>query len=69
MAAADYDDLIDYTPLYEVETPEPTIIKKGSYVGIQSTGFRDFLLKPELLSATQDCGFEAPSEGTLICFL
>jgi ATP-dependent RNA helicase UAP56/SUB2 len=23
--------------------------KKGSYVGIHSTGFRDFLLKPELL--------------------
>ena len=37
--------------------------KKGSYVGIHSTGFRDFLLKPELLRATSDCGFEHPSEG------
>jgi ATP-dependent RNA helicase UAP56/SUB2 len=30
--------------------------KKGSYVGIHSTGFRDFLLKPELLRAITDCG-------------
>lgn len=37
--------------------------KKGSYVGIHSTGFRDFLLKPELLRAIGDCGFEHPSEG------
>jgi len=35
--------------------------KKG-YVGIHSTGFRDFLLKPELLRAIVDCGFEHPSE-------
>lgn len=37
-------------------------VKKG-YVGIHSTSFRDFLLKPELLRAIQDCGFEHPSEG------
>ncbi|OAQ97638.1 hypothetical protein LLEC1_05778 [Akanthomyces lecanii] len=37
--------------------------KKGSYVGIHSTGFRDFLLKPELLRAIGDCGFEHPSEA------
>lgn len=37
--------------------------KKGSYVGIHSTGFRDFLLKPELLRAIADLGFEHPSEG------
>ena len=36
---------------------------KGSYVGVHSTGFRDFLLKPELLKAITDCGFEHPSEG------
>ena len=36
---------------------------KGSYVGINSTSFRDFLLKPELLRAITDCGFEHPSEG------
>lgn len=42
--------------------------KKGSYVGIHSTGFRDFLLKPELLRAIVDCGFEHPSEGWLFFF-
>ena len=36
--------------------------KKG-YVTIHSTGFKDFLLKPELLRAIVDCGFEHPSEG------
>lgn len=36
---------------------------KGAYVGIHSTGFRDFLLKGELLRAITDCGFEHPSEG------
>lgn len=37
--------------------------KKGSYVGIHSTGFKDFLLKPELSRAITDAGFEHPSEG------
>ncbi|KAK6351683.1 Suppressor of the cold-sensitive snRNP biogenesis mutant brr1-1 [Orbilia javanica] len=41
--------------------------KKGSYVGIHSTGFRDFLLKPELLRAIVDCGFEHPSEVQQVC--
>ena len=35
---------------------------KGSYVSIHSSGFRDFLLKPELLRAIVDCGFEHPSQ-------
>jgi hypothetical protein len=40
----------------------PGAVKKG-YVGIHTSGFRDFLLKPELLKAIVDCGFEHPSEG------
>ncbi|XP_027200316.1 ATP-dependent RNA helicase 25E [Dermatophagoides pteronyssinus] len=36
--------------------------KKAGYVSIHSSGFRDFLLKPELLRAIVDCGFEHPSE-------
>lgn len=36
---------------------------KGTYVSIHSSGFRDFLLKPELLRAIIDCGFEHPSAG------
>ncbi|KAG2239520.1 hypothetical protein Bca52824_091665 [Brassica carinata] len=35
---------------------------KKCYVGIHSSGFRDFLLKPELLRAIVDSGFEHPSE-------
>lgn len=47
--------------------PEPTLpTQQGSYVGIHSTGFRDFLLKPELLRAISDLGFEHPSEGKFL---
>ncbi|KAJ3105267.1 Suppressor of the cold-sensitive snRNP biogenesis mutant brr1-1 [Phlyctochytrium planicorne] len=42
-------------------------VKKGSYVGVHATGFRDFLLKPELTRAIQDCGFEHPSEVQQEC--
>ena len=35
--------------------------KKGHYVGIYASTFRDFILKPELLRAVVDCGFEHPS--------
>ena len=35
---------------------------KGNYVSIHSSGFRDFLLKPEILRSIVDCGFEHPSE-------
>merc|ERR1711923_104123 len=40
---------------------------KGNYVSIHSSGFRDFLLKPEILRAIGDCGFEHPSEGQHEC--
>jgi ATP-dependent RNA helicase UAP56/SUB2 len=39
------------------------VTAKGSYAGIHSTRFEDFLLKPELIRAITDCGFEHPSEG------
>ena len=62
------EELLDYEE--EEEAPADAgakggdaAVKKG-YVGIHSTGFRDFLLKPELLRAIVDCGFEHPSEGT-----
>ncbi|TYI06185.1 hypothetical protein ES332_A10G140400v1 [Gossypium tomentosum] len=35
------------------------------YVGIHSSGFRDFLLKPELFRSIVDSGFEHPSEAHL----
>mmetsp|Transcript_15335 Transcript_15335/g.36477 ORF Transcript_15335/g.36477 Transcript_15335/m.36477 type:complete len:435 (-) Transcript_15335:340-1644(-) len=60
------EELVDYE---EVDAPEgdtkPTndaAQNKKGYVGIHATGFKDFLLKPELLRAIQDCGFEHPSE-------
>ncbi|KAK4569592.1 Suppressor of the cold-sensitive snRNP biogenesis mutant brr1-1 [Recurvomyces mirabilis] len=40
---------------------------KGSYVGIHSTSFRDLLLKPEIMKAITDCGFEHPSEVQQVC--
>ncbi|VEN34564.1 unnamed protein product [Callosobruchus maculatus] len=67
---ADADDLLDYE---DEEQTEQTITEekekdankkgvKGTYVSIHSSGFRDFLLKPEILRAIVDCGFEHPSE-------
>jgi len=65
------DDLLDYE---EEENNEQTDAGKngveakkegavkGNYVSIHSSGFRDFLLKPEILRAIVDCGFEHPSE-------
>lgn len=46
------------------EEPKKEVKAKGAYTSIHSSGFRDFLLKPELMRAIQDCGFEHPSEGT-----
>ena len=68
------EELLDYSDSEEIavtsavtagegETNDKEADKKGSYVGIHATGFRDFLLKPELLRAIGDCGFEHPSEG------
>merc|ERR1711865_1039667 len=44
------------------EKPQEEVKKGSSYSGIHASGFRDFLLKPELLRAVVDCGFEHPSE-------
>ncbi|PPS09584.1 hypothetical protein GOBAR_AA11062 [Gossypium barbadense] len=38
------------------------------YVGIHSSGFKDFLLKPELLRSIVDSGFKHPSEGKVVDF-
>merc|ERR1719427_583282 len=58
------EELVDYEEGGEEEksVSKSKEVKKGSYVGIHSSGFRDFLLKQELLLAIQDCGFEHPSE-------
>ena len=41
---------------------EPRLFK-GGHTSLHATGFKDFLLRPELLQAIKDCGFEHPSEG------
>lgn len=60
----DYDDADVEEPPAETEGGEK---KSGGYVSINSTGFRDFLLKPELMKAIVDCGFEHPSEVQAEC--
>lgn len=60
------NELLDYEDDEEPQAVTDALGKKdvkGSYVSIHSSGFRDFLLKPELLRAIVDCGFEHPSEG------
>uniref|UniRef100_H2YEA4 RNA helicase n=1 Tax=Ciona savignyi TaxID=51511 RepID=H2YEA4_CIOSA len=67
--ATEAEELLDYDEEEHETTQEITTEKKdakkdvkGTYVSIHSSGFRDFLLKPELLRAIVDCGFEHPSE-------
>jgi ATP-dependent RNA helicase UAP56/SUB2 len=64
------EELVDYDegPLAEPEAARgKKEIKRGSYVGIHATGFRDLLLRPELINAVTDCGFEHPSEVQQEC--
>ncbi|KAH8120505.1 ATP-dependent RNA helicase SUB2 [Phellopilus nigrolimitatus] len=80
MSHNDAEDLIDYSD--EADTNDhadpasngaaATTIADGdgkekNFSGIHSTGFRDFLLKPELLRAISDLGFEHPSEVQQEC--
>jgi ATP-dependent RNA helicase UAP56/SUB2 len=75
MAAAKPAEEFNVDELAEYEEPEhgdaPAAAEKATeakktdkdtYTAIHSTGFREFLLKPELLRAIGDCGFEHPSE-------
>ena len=39
---------------------------KGAYSSIHSSGFRDFILKTELMTAIKNAGFEHPSTGNLV---
>ncbi|GLT86902.1 hypothetical protein SLE2022_050120 [Rubroshorea leprosula] len=65
------EELLDYEEEEEKAPDSATgkvngeAAKKG-YVEIHSSGFRDFLLKPELLRAIVDSGFEHPSEGNIM---
>jgi len=62
MAEEGQDVLLDYEDdETEVQTEEVEQKKDQGYVDVHSSGFRDFLLKPELMRAIVDCGFEHPS--------
>nr|KAJ0211689.1 hypothetical protein LSAT_V11C400192480 [Lactuca sativa] len=63
----DYEEEDEKAPEAINGKPGSETVKKG-YVGIHSSGFRDFLLKPELLRAIVDSGFEHPSEGKVLYF-
>jgi superfamily II DNA/RNA helicase len=59
------DELLAYESDEETAPATNAVAPKdvrGSYVSTHSSGFRDFLLKPEILKAIGDCGFEHPSE-------
>ena len=67
MADVADNDLLDYEEEEQLDASSKAaattngIVKKevkGTYVSIHSSGFRDFLLKPEILRAIGDCGFE-----------
>jgi len=60
------DDFVDFEDEPATKGQTKTESKNGQqgYVSINTSGFKDFLLKPELLRAVTDCGFEHPSEGT-----
>lgn len=62
----DIDNLAEYDSEDEAPAEAPEAKggekSKDTYVAIHSSGFREFLLKPELLRSISDCGFEHPSE-------
>lgn len=56
------EDIIDY----EEEVPGDICmgtLSETPQTSIHSSGFRDLLLKPELLRAIKDRGYEHPSQG------
>ncbi|KAK0481591.1 hypothetical protein IW261DRAFT_1550690 [Armillaria novae-zelandiae] len=83
MSANDNEDLIDYEDEHDIVPNGSAAAAatngaatggaaadgddKKNFSGIHSTGFRDFLLKPELLRAISDLGFEHPSEVQQEC--
>lgn len=65
----DEEEYVDYEEDVNADTAEvvKTDVQKGSYAGIYSSGFRDFLLKQKILLALQDAAFEHPSEVQQEC--
>jgi len=64
MSTYQEDELLDYSSDEEKNLAHPD---PKHHVGIHTYGFKDFLLKPELMRTIQDCGFEHPSEVQAEC--
>jgi len=68
MADDELGNLAAYSSDEEVplnhEQEESTVPKGGevTHLTVHASGFKDFLLKPEIMRAIGDCGFEHPSE-------
>ncbi|KAF9307935.1 Suppressor of the cold-sensitive snRNP biogenesis mutant brr1-1, partial [Podila minutissima] len=69
----DYDDLVNYEDNMDLNLGPSSATDmnedKGMdpAVGASAVTFRDMMLKPELLRAIVDCGFEHPSEVQRLC--
>lgn len=61
-ALPDFDDDPAFSNQAANGAASDAVAKKGHHIGIHASGFRDFLLKAELIRAVVDCGFEHPSE-------
>jgi ATP-dependent RNA helicase UAP56/SUB2 len=64
-ALPDYEDYI--LEDNDVTNGNGAAAKPTTYTGVQSTSFKDMLLKPELQQAITDCGFEHPSDVQQRC--
>ncbi|KAH0786085.1 DEAD-box ATP-dependent RNA helicase 56-like [Histomonas meleagridis] len=63
------DELLNYEevePVADIKQDKASLKGKG-YVGTHSAAFRDFLLKPEIMRAINDNGFEHPSQVQQDC--
>lgn len=58
----DYEEetSVSVSPVFPVFPVEE---RRDKFSSIHSSGFRDLLLKPELLQAIKDRGYEHPSQG------
>lgn len=68
-AAGDLPDYEDYIldDNENIAAGSAAAAKPTTYTGVHSTSFKDMLLKPELLQAITDCGFEHPSDVQQRC--
>jgi len=62
-----YDSAEEDVEVAGTQKKKETKAGKDTYVSKHDASFREFLLKPELLRAILDCGFEHPSEVQSEC--